>query len=73
MPTPLELIDEIEKLPPRERIRLIEKVIHDTIKPDSEVEKIWAREAGARWQAFERGAADVVSYDEVMAPYRNPR
>jgi len=73
MSTPLELIEQIEKLPPRERIQVVGKVILDTIRPDAEIEKVWAREAEARWQAFEAGAIKVVSYDEVMAPYRKPR
>ncbi len=72
MLTPLELIEEIEKLPPKERLQVVGKVIHDTIRPDADVEKIWAREAEARWQVFERGKAEVVSYDEVMAAYRKP-
>jgi len=73
MPTPLELIEEIEKLPPRERLQVVGKVILDAIQPDAEVEKIWAREAEARWEAFAGGGAETVSYDEVMAPYRKSR
>jgi putative addiction module component (TIGR02574 family) len=72
MPTPLELIEEIEKLPPRERIQIVGKVILDTIKPDAEIEKIWVREAEARWRAFEQGTVETVTYAEVMAPYRKP-
>lgn len=73
MPTPLELIAEIEKLPPKERLQLVGKVISDTIRPDAEIEKIWARETEARWRAFEQGAVEPIPYDEVMTPYRKPR
>ena len=68
MPTTLELIQEVEKLSPAERIRLI-----DTIKPDAEIEKIWVKEASARWNAFERDGGETVPCETVMARYRDKR
>lgn len=73
MPTTLELVREIEKLSPAERVRVIDMVIRDTIKPDAEIEKIWVKEAAARWNAFERGGIEPVPYEEVMAKYRGKR
>jgi len=73
MSTARELIQEIEKLPPAERVRLIDMVIRDTIKPDAEIEKIWVKEAEARWAAFERGEIEAVSYESVIAKYRDRR
>ena len=73
MSTKLDLALEIEKLPPVERIRMIDQVIRNTIKPDEDVEKIWINEATARWKSFERGEIQPVSYEEVMAKYRNKR
>ena len=73
MPTAQELVREIEKLSPAERVRVIDKVIRDTIKPDPEIEKIWVREVAARWEAFERGGIEVVPYESVMAKYRDKR
>ncbi len=73
MSTALDLIKEIEKLPPAERVRMIDRVIRDTIKPDAEIEKIWIKEATARWNAFERGEVAAVPYETVMAEYRNNR
>jgi putative addiction module component (TIGR02574 family) len=70
MPTAKELFQEIEKLHPAERVRLIDRVIRDTIKPDAEIEEIWVKEAEARWKAFENGAVEVVPYESVMAKYR---
>jgi hypothetical protein len=40
MPTAKDLVQEIEKLSPAERVRLIDKVVRDTIKPDVEIEGI---------------------------------
>jgi putative addiction module component (TIGR02574 family) len=73
MPTALELVQEIEKLSPAERVRVIDMVIRDTIKPDPEIEKVWVREATARWNAFERGGIEAVPYESVMARYRDKR
>lgn len=73
MPTALELVQEIEKLSPAERVRVIDMVIRDTIKPDAEIEKVWVREAAARWNAFERDEAETVPYESVMAKYREKR
>jgi putative addiction module component (TIGR02574 family) len=73
MPTALELVQEIEKLSPAERVRVIDMVIRDTIKPDVEIEKIWVKEAAARWDAFERGEVEAVPYESVMARYRDKR
>lgn len=73
MPTKLDLVLEIEKLPPAERVRMIDRVIRDTIKPDAEIEKIWVKEATARWNAFERGEVEPVPYETVMGRYRDKR
>lgn len=73
MPTALELVQEIEKLPPSERVRMIDRVIRDTIKPDAELEKIWIKEASARWHAFKQGEIETVPYETVMARYRDKR
>jgi hypothetical protein len=73
MSTALDLIKEIEKLPPAERVRMIDRVIRDTIKPDAEIEKIWICEAVARWSAFERGEIATVPYEAVMDRYRDKR
>ena len=73
MPTTRELVREIEKLSPAERVKVIDRVIRDTIKPDADIEKIWVREAAARWEAFERGEVAAVPYEAVMAKYRDKR
>lgn len=73
MATAQELVRELEKLSPAERVKIIDRVIRDTIKPDAEIEKIWVREATERWNAFERGEVETIPYDTVMAKYREER
>lgn len=73
MSTAQELVRELEKLSPAERVKIIDRVIRDTIKPDVEVEKVWVQEAAERWNAFERSEVEAVPYDIVMAKYREKR
>lgn len=73
MATILELVQEIEKLPPAERVQIVDRVIRDTIKPDADLEQIWVREAAARWDAYKRGEVEAVPYETVMAKHRNKR
>jgi len=70
MPIAKALVQVIEKLSPAERVRLIDRGVRDTIRPDAEFENIWAKEVAARWNAFERGEVTVVPYEVVMSNYR---
>ncbi len=71
MSTAQDLVLEIEKLSPAEKVRLIDRVIRDTIKPDTEIEQIWAKEAESRWESFDCGEIDAISYNSVISKYRN--
>lgn len=70
MPTIDEIVREIEKLSGVERIKVVDRVLRDTIKPDAEIEAVWVREASARWDVFVQGRVESVSYAEVMNKYR---
>jgi len=62
-----DLINEIEKLPPPERARLIDLVIRDMAAPDPEIDKFWAQEAAKRWDKYKKGDAKAIPYENVMA------
>lgn len=70
MTTPIELIHEIEKLPPIERARIVDIVIRNIIHPDSDIDRVWAQEASSRWDAYKRGDIKSISYEEVMSKYK---
>lgn len=70
MATPVELVHEIEKLPPIERVRIVDIVMRDVMRPDSDIDKVWAQEASARWDAYKRGEIKSVPYEEVMSKYK---
>ena len=69
MSTTIDFIQEIESLAPLERIKVIDQLIRATIKPDSEIEQIWVKEAQARWEQFESGKVGTVPYADVMSKY----
>jgi putative addiction module component (TIGR02574 family) len=57
MASALELVREIEKLPPDERAALVDQVIRDVLQPDAEIEAAWVEESSRRWNAYKKGGA----------------
>jgi hypothetical protein len=39
------------------------------IRPDPEIDRIWADEARKRWAAYKAGRIPTVSYEDLMAKY----
>lgn len=70
MATAVELLHEIEKLSPVERARIVDVVLRDIIRPDSDIDRVWAQEASARWHAYKRGDIKSISYEEAMSKYK---
>jgi putative addiction module component (TIGR02574 family) len=69
MTTVLELVHEIEKLTPDQRVEVVDAVMRQAIPPDRDIDKIWATEAAARWSAYKSGKIAAVPYETVMARY----
>ena len=61
---------EIKALPDVEKLRLVVAILNDLDKPDPEIDRVWAEEARNRWAAYKAGLMPTVSYEEVMAKYR---
>ena len=72
MATQVELVYEIGKLPPTERVRIVDIVIQDIIRPDPDIDRVWAQEASSRWDAYKKGAIKPIPYEEVMSKYKRP-
>jgi putative addiction module component (TIGR02574 family) len=67
-----KLVAEIRELPDVEKLRLVDTILTDLDKPDPEIDRVWADEARRRWAAYKEGHIPTVSYEEVMAKYREP-
>lgn len=72
MSTPIELVHEIEKLPPIERAQIVDIVIRDLFALDSEIDRAWTQEAVIRWDAYKKGEVQPIPYEEVMSRYTRP-
>lgn len=62
----LELASLAAKLPPSERLQLVETILTTLDKPDPEIVSAWAREAKDRLAAYRRGEIQAVGEDEVF-------
>jgi putative addiction module component (TIGR02574 family) len=67
-----KLAAEIRNLPDKEKLQLVDAILEELVKPDPEIDRIWADEARKRWDAYKAGRVPTVSYDSVMAKHRRP-
>ena len=67
-----KLAAEIRYLPDKEKLQLVDAILEELVKPDPEIDRIWADEARKRWDAYKAGRVPTVSYDSVMAKHRRP-
>ncbi len=66
-----DLIALATKLPPDERIALVEEILSSLDQPDAEMDRLWAKEAEDRLSAYRRGEIKTVELDEILAKYRS--
>jgi len=64
-----KLVSQIRLLPNEEKGRILDALLTDLDKPDSEIDAVWANEARKRWEAYKAGRMKTVSYEEVMRKY----
>jgi putative addiction module component (TIGR02574 family) len=65
-----DLINQINQLPPLEKLQLAELLLAELDAPNPEIDTIWATEAQARWQAYRNGEQQSVNYETVMQKYK---
>jgi hypothetical protein len=65
-----EVIEKIKALPDIEKLAVVDSILLELDRPDPEIDRVWADESRARWQAYREGRADHIPYAEVMAKYR---
>lgn len=68
--TPDQLEAQIRCLTEVEKLRIVDAILNDLHKPDTEIDRVWAEEASTRWSAYKEGRIATVSYEEVMAKHR---
>jgi len=70
MLTSQELYQQISKLPSLEKVRLAELILADLDTPNPAIDAVWAAEAQKRWDAYQSGKLETVSYEAVMQKYK---
>ena len=63
------LVSEIKSLPDEEKLKVLDALLTELDKRDSEVDHIWVAEARKRLNAYRAGEVPTVSYQELMAKY----
>lgn len=58
------------KLPPEERMELVERILDSLDEPDAALDALWAKEATDRLAAYQRGEVKAVALSEVIAKYQ---
>ncbi len=64
------IFKEVLTLRPSEKAQLIDKLISSLDKPDKEIDKLWAKEAEDRIDAYDQGKIKAVSLEKVLQKYR---
>lgn len=54
------------KLPPEERLKVVERILDSLDEPDAALDALWAREADDRLAAYRRGEVKAVPLSEVI-------
>ena len=65
-----EILKEVLNLAPTEKDKLIDKLLSSLDKPDNELDKLWAKEAEDRIEAYEQGKIRALTLKEVLEKYR---
>ena len=65
-----QILNEISPLKPLDKLQLIDKILASLNQPSSSIDEIWANEAEARVDAYDRGLVSVVNEDDVFGKYK---
>jgi putative addiction module component (TIGR02574 family) len=65
-----QILNEISPLKPLDKLQLIDKILASLNQPSSAIDEIWANEAEARVNAYDRGLVSVINEDDVFGKYK---
>ena len=57
-------------LKPSEKTQLIDKLLSSLDKSDKEIDKLWAKEAEDRIDAYDKGKIKAISLEKVLQKYK---
>ena len=57
------------KLPPEDRVEIVERILDSLDQPNVTLDALWAKEAEDRLAAYRRGEIKVMTLSDVIAKY----
>jgi putative addiction module component (TIGR02574 family) len=63
------LENQVEQLPPADRLRLVEHILTTLDKPDAEIDAAWAKESERRLEAYRKGETTARDAADVLAKH----
>ena len=61
-----EILKQALELRPREKIILVEHLLHSIDEPDKKIDAIWAEEAKKRLEAYRNGQLKGIPMEEIF-------
>ena len=69
-PTAETLSAQAVRLPPDERMALVERILDSLDEPDASLDALWAKEADDRLAAYRSGEIRALALSDVIAKYQ---
>ena len=64
------ILKEALTLKPSQKADLIDKLLSSLDKPDTEIDKLWAKEAEDRIDAYDQGKIRAITLEKVLEKYK---
>ncbi|MBC8185947.1 addiction module protein [candidate division KSB1 bacterium] len=64
-----QLADKAISLKPVERLQLVDTILQSLDEPDAKIERLWIKEADARYEAYKRGELNTTDWDDINEKY----
>jgi putative addiction module component (TIGR02574 family) len=69
-----QILEQVLALPAQDRAEIVERLLASfQVPPDPDLDKLWAREAEDRLDAYDRGELGAVPAEEVFARIERQR
>ncbi len=63
----ISIIEEAERLPAADRVKLVEHLMATLDKPDHEVDQAWAEESEQRFDRYLQGGTPALDAEDVIS------
>lgn len=64
------VVNEALTLPPTERVVVIDRLLSSLDEADQKMDVLWAKEAEARLDGYDRGEIRSIPFEDILACYR---